>query len=99
GLLGAGRGRGGPGAREMRERADRQARRLRVLIEQLLLAAQSDNGRATFLSSATDRVDADAADLLLAATTEAQAGGCGGRGRLRCDRRLPAGPGAPPAPG
>ena len=74
---------------EMLEMADRQARRLRVLIEQLLLAAQSDNGRATFLSNATDRVDADAADLLLAATTEAQAGGCGDRVRLRCDRSLP----------
>ena len=35
------------------------------------------------------RVDADAADLLLAATTEAQAGGCGDRVRLRCDRSLP----------
>ena len=74
---------------EMLEMADRQARRLRVLIEQLLLAAQSDNGRAAFLSSATERVDADAADLLLAATTEAQAGGCGDRVRLRCDRSLP----------
>jgi len=74
---------------EMLEMADRQARRLRVLIEQLLLAAQSDNGRATFLSSVTDRVDADAADLLLEATTEAQAGGCGDRVRLRCDRSLP----------
>jgi signal transduction histidine kinase len=42
--------------REMLEMADRQARRLRVLIEQLLLAAQSDNGRATFLSSASERV-------------------------------------------
>ena len=41
-----------PGERqEMLEMADRQARRLRVLIEQLLLAAQSDNGRATFLST------------------------------------------------
>jgi signal transduction histidine kinase len=74
---------------EMLEMADRQARRLRLLIEQLLLAAQSDNGRAAFLSSATDWVDADAADLLLAATTEAQAGGCGDRVRCRCDRSLP----------
>jgi signal transduction histidine kinase len=80
----------GPDERqEMLEMADRQARRLRVLIEQLLLAAQSDNGRAMFLSSATERVDADAADLLLAATTEAQAGGCGDRVRFRCDRSLP----------
>ena len=74
---------------EMLEMADRQARRLRVLIEQLLLAAQSDNGRATFLSSATERVEVDAAELLLEAATEAQAGVCGDRARFRCDRSLP----------
>ena len=79
-----------PGERqEMLEMADRQARRLRVLIEQLLLAAQSDNGRASFLSSAAERVEADAADLLLQAATEAQAGDCGDRVRVRCDRSLP----------
>ena len=74
---------------EMLEMADRQARRLRVLIEQLLLAAQSDNGRGTFLSSAAERVEADAAALLEEAATEARAGTCGDRVRVRCDRSLP----------
>jgi signal transduction histidine kinase len=74
---------------EMLEMADRQARRLWVLIEQLLLAAQSENGRATFLSSAAERVEADAAELLLEAATEARAGAAGDRVRVRCDRRLP----------
>jgi signal transduction histidine kinase len=73
----------------MLEMADRQARRLRVLIEQLLLAAQSDNGRGTFLSSAAERVEADAAGLLEEAATEARAGTCGDRVRVRCDRSLP----------
>jgi signal transduction histidine kinase len=80
----------GPGERqEMLEMADRQARRLRVLIEELLLAAQSDNGRTTFLSTAAEQVEVDAADLLRTAATEAQAGDCGDRVRVRCDRRLP----------
>ena len=74
---------------EMLEMADRQARRLRMLIEQLLLAAQSDNGRATFLSAAAERADADAAELLVEAATEAQAGACGDRVRVRCDASLP----------
>jgi signal transduction histidine kinase len=79
-----------PGERqELLEMADRQARRLRVLIEQLLLAAQSDNGRATFLSSAAERVEVDAADLLVEAATEARAGTCGDRVQVRCDRSLP----------
>ena len=79
-----------PGERqELLEMADRQARRLRVLIEQLLLAAQSDNGRAGFLSAGSERVDADAAELLAEAATEAQAGGCGDRVRVRCDHGLP----------
>jgi signal transduction histidine kinase len=80
----------GPGERqEMLEMADRQARRLRVLIEQLLLAAQSDNGRAGFVAGATDRVEADAAELLAEAATEARTGACGDRVRVRCDRGLP----------
>jgi signal transduction histidine kinase len=80
----------GPGERlEMLEMADRQARRLRVLIEQLLLAAQSENGRASFLAAVTERVDVDAVDLLAEAATEARAGLCGDRVRLRCDRSLP----------
>jgi signal transduction histidine kinase len=79
-----------PGERqEMLEMADRQARRLRVLIEQLLLAAQSDNGRAGFLTTVTERVEVDAAELLAEAAAEAQAGACGDRVRLRCDRSLP----------
>jgi signal transduction histidine kinase len=73
----------------MLEMADRQARRLRVLIEQLLLAAQSDNGRASFLSAAAERVEVDAAELLAEAATEAQAGACGDRVRVRCDAALP----------
>jgi signal transduction histidine kinase len=79
-----------PGERqEMLEMADRQARRLKGLIEQLLLAAQSDNGRASFLSAAAERVEVDAADLLVEAATEARAGACGDRVRLRCDTGLP----------
>jgi two-component system OmpR family sensor kinase len=73
----------------MLEMADRQARRLRVLIEQLLVAAQSDNGRAAFLSSGAERVEVDAADLLQEAAGEARAGVCGDRVRVRCDRSLP----------
>jgi signal transduction histidine kinase len=80
----------GPGERqEMLEMADRQARRLRVLIDQLLLAAQSDNGRAAFLVSAAERVEADAAELLVDAATEARAGACGDRVQVRCDGSLP----------
>jgi signal transduction histidine kinase len=74
---------------EMLEMADRQARRLRVLIEQLLLAAQSDNSRSSFLSTVTERVEVDAAALLVEAATEARAGAGGDRVRLRCDRSLP----------
>jgi signal transduction histidine kinase len=88
-LLSAGPPLGPEERQEMLEMADRQARRLRVLIEQLLLAAQTDNGRATFLSTAAERVDTDAAELLVEAATEAQAGPCGDRVRLRCDPQLP----------
>jgi signal transduction histidine kinase len=88
-LLSAGPPLGPEERQEMLEMADRQARRLRVLIEQLLLAAQSDNGRASFLSTAAERVEIDAAELLVEAAGEARAGLCGDRVRLRCDRRLP----------
>jgi signal transduction histidine kinase len=88
-LLSAGPPMGPSERQEMLEMADRQARRLRVLIEQLLLAAQSDNGRATFLTSAAERVEVDAADLLEEAASEARAGTCGDRVRVRCDRSLP----------
>jgi two-component system sensor histidine kinase KdpD len=88
-LLSAGQGLSPAERQEMLEMADRQARRLRVLIEQLLLAAQSDNGRASFLSAAAERVEVDAAELLAEAATEAQAGACGDRVRVRCDVALP----------
>jgi len=88
-LLSAGPPMGPAERQEMLEMADRQARRLRVLIEQLLLAAQSENGRAAFLTSATDRVEVDAATLLEESATEARAGPCGDRVRVRCDRSLP----------
>jgi signal transduction histidine kinase len=88
-LLSAGPPMGPAERQEMLEMADRQARRLRVLIEQLLLAAQSENGRAPFLETAAEQVDVDAAELLVEAATEAQAGPCGDRVRVRCDRSLP----------
>jgi signal transduction histidine kinase len=88
-LLSAGPALGPAERQEMLEMADRQARRLRVLIEQLLLAAQSENGRATFLSAAAERVEVDAADLLVEAATEARAGTCGDRVRVRCAPGLP----------
>jgi signal transduction histidine kinase len=88
-LLSAGPPMGLTERQEMLEMADRQARRLRVLIEQLLLAAQSDDGRADFLASASDRVEADATQLLAEAATEARTGACGDRVRVRCDRSLP----------
>jgi signal transduction histidine kinase len=88
-LLSAGPALGPAERQEMLEMADRQARRLRLLIEQLLLAAQSDNGRAGFLSAATERVEVDAADLLVEAASEARAGACGDRVQLRCDGSLP----------
>ena len=69
--------------------AHRPARRLRVLIEQLLLAPQAENGRATFLSAAAERVEVDAADLLVEAANEARAGACGDRVRVRCGAGLP----------
>jgi signal transduction histidine kinase len=88
-LLSAGPPLGPDERREMLEMADRQARRLRVLIEQLLLAAQSDRRSPSFLSTAAERVEVDAAVLLTEAAAEARAGGHGERVRLRCDRRLP----------
>jgi signal transduction histidine kinase len=88
-LLSAGPPMGPAERQEMLEMADRQARRLRVLIEQLLLAAQSENGRATFLSTAAERVEVDAAGLLEEAASEARAAGtCGDRVQVRCDGSL-----------
>jgi signal transduction histidine kinase len=88
-LLNSGPPLGAEERKEMLEMADRQARRLWVLIEQLLLAAQSEQGRATFLSTAAERIEVDAADLLAEAATEARAGAAGDRVQLRCDRSLP----------
>jgi signal transduction histidine kinase len=88
-LLSAGPPMGPAERQEMLEMADRQSRRLRALIEQLLLAAQSDNGRAAFLAGATERVEADAAELLAEAATEARAGACVDRVVVRCERSLP----------
>jgi len=90
-LLSAGPPMGPAERREMLEMADRQARRLRVLIEQLLLAAQSDNGRATFLSSASERVEVDAA-LQILGNLVVTAGGA------RFELRLPLRPGSAAGP-
>jgi signal transduction histidine kinase len=77
---------------ELLEMADRQAQRLRVLIEQLLLAAQPEGGRAAVPSIASERVEADAGELLAEAAALARAGACGDRVRLRCDGSLPVRP-------
>jgi signal transduction histidine kinase len=74
---------------EMLEMADRQARRLGVLIEQLLMAAQSDRGQASYPSTAVELVEADAAEVLAEAATEARAGRCDDRIQVRCDGDLP----------
>jgi signal transduction histidine kinase len=88
-LLNSGQPLGAGERQEMLQMADRQARRLWVLIEQLLLAAQSERGRASFLATAAERVEVDAADLLAEAASEARAGAAGGRVEVRCDRSLP----------
>ena len=60
---------------EMLEMADRQARRLRSLIEQLLLAARFERGETgSYPSSGAELVEADAAELVLQAATDARAG-------------------------
>jgi signal transduction histidine kinase len=74
---------------ELLEMADRQAQRLRVLIEQLLLAAQPEGGRAAVPSITAERVEADAGELLAEAAALARAGACGDRVKLRRDGSLP----------
>jgi signal transduction histidine kinase len=74
---------------EMLEMADRQARRLRTLIEQLLLAARFERGDASYPSSGADVVEADAAELVLQAATEARAGHRDHPIRVECDGTLP----------
>jgi signal transduction histidine kinase len=74
---------------EMLEMGDRQARRLRSLIEQLLLAARFDRGEVDYPSSGSELVEADAAELVFQAATEAQAGHRDHPIRVECDGSLP----------
>jgi signal transduction histidine kinase len=74
---------------EMLEMGDRQAQRLRTLIEQLLLAARIERGEGGAPSSGAEPVDADAAELVLQAATEARAGHRDHPIRVECDGGLP----------
>ena len=74
---------------EMLEMGDRQARRLRSLIEQLLLAARFERGEVEYPSSGAELVEADAAELVFQAATEAQAGHRDHPIRVECDGSLP----------
>jgi signal transduction histidine kinase len=74
---------------EMLEMGDRQARRLRTLIEQLLLAARFERGDADYPASSSELVEADAAELVFQAATEAQAGHRDHPIRVECDGSLP----------
>jgi signal transduction histidine kinase len=74
---------------EMLEMGDRQARRLRSLIEQLLLAARFERGEVEYPSSGAELVEADAAELVFQAATEAQAGHRDHPIRVECDGTLP----------
>jgi len=74
---------------EMLEMADRQARRLRTLIEQLLLAARFERGDADYPSSGAELVETDATVLVLQAATEARAGHRDHPIRVECDGTLP----------
>ena len=74
---------------EMLEMGERQATRLRNLIEQLLLAARFDRGDASYPSSGAEPTDADAAELALQAAGEARAGHRDHPIRVECDGSLP----------
>jgi signal transduction histidine kinase len=74
---------------EMLEMGDRQARRLRSLIEQLLLAARFERGDGEYPSSGSELVEADAAELVFQAATEAQADHRDHPIRVECDGSLP----------
>jgi signal transduction histidine kinase len=74
---------------EMLEMADRQARRLRTLIDQLLLAARFERGETSYPSSGAEVVEVDAAELVLQAATEARAGHRDHPIRVECDGTLP----------
>ena len=87
-LLSTGAPLSGDERQELLEMADRQARRLRSLIEQLLLAAQSER-EAGYPAGTNELVEADAAALLGQAATEARAGSCKHPIRVEGDGRLP----------
>jgi signal transduction histidine kinase len=75
---------------EMLEMADRQARRLRSLIEQLLLAARFERGQEGYPApGGSELVETDAAELVLQAATEARAGHRDHPIRVECDGTLP----------
>jgi signal transduction histidine kinase len=74
---------------EMLEMGERQATRLRNLIEQLLLAARFDRGDASYPTSGAEPSDADAAELALQAAGEARAGHRDHPIRVECDGTLP----------
>ncbi|HEU4398072.1 MAG TPA: HAMP domain-containing sensor histidine kinase [Actinomycetota bacterium] len=74
---------------EMLEMGERQATRLRNLIEQLLLAARFERGDAGYPSSGAEPTDADAAELALQAAGEARAGHRDHPIRVECDGSLP----------
>src|SRR5262245_53369494 len=75
---------------EMLEMGDRQARRLRGLIEQLLLAARFERGEVGYpASNGADLVEVDAAELVFQAATEAQAAHREHPIRVECDGSLP----------
>jgi signal transduction histidine kinase len=88
-LLSAGAPLTGEERQEMLEMADRQARRLRGLIEQLLLAARFERGEEGYPASGTELVETDAAELVLQAATEARAGHRDHPIRVECDGTLP----------
>lgn len=74
---------------EMLEMGERQATRLRNLIEQLLPAARFERGDAGAPASGTEPVEADAAELALQAASEARAGHRDHPIRVECDGGLP----------
>ncbi len=88
-LLSTGAALTGEERQEMLEMADRQARRLRTLIEQLLLAARFERGDAGYPSSGAEVVETDAAELVLQAATEARAGHRDHPIRVECNGTLP----------
>ena len=73
---------------EMLEMADRQAR-APAGADRAAAAGRPVRQRPGHLSAAAERADVDAAELLVEAATEAQAGACGDRVRVRCDATLP----------